>query len=273
LRSQIANLMRKDFRVLRSEKGMSLTFFAGLALSALITATFTVYGLFIAFYFVSMYVQFAFSFDEKYNTERFFASLAVKRRSMVIARYLDGLVAAAAYLALSCLVNAGELLLRNPAVGPMPFGYVSLFLAVVALFSAISFPLYFKLGIVRARVITLFFLALPMVVGGGLVGMSSLTGYARSLANALSTRSGFFSLPLPLCLLIAAGALTLWAASIPLAVHFYESRDLWANEQRSISAASTMSHLGLVPQPEPSICPGRSGRVRRRMTLSSPGPM
>ena len=78
----------------------------------------------------------------------------------------------------------------------------------------------------RARFATFLLFLLPVTGSGVLVSMSSMTGVAHSLSTAITARSDLFSLPLPTSLLIMAGALVVWAASMPLAVRFHEARDL-----------------------------------------------
>jgi hypothetical protein len=214
--------MVKDFRVLSSERMLAVSFFVGLAITALVASSLTIVGAGLAFFLVFSYTIYLFSIEEKYHAERFFASLAVKRRDLVIARYLNGLVIVAVFLALAYPVNA--VLLRTgvpagvPAAHPITIGYVSLILAAVAVSAAISLPAFFKLGFTKARVFITLIYIVPFVGGSFLMGISSTIGIDPS--------STIFSMDPPASLLIAAGALVLWAASIPLAVRLYGSRDL-----------------------------------------------
>jgi hypothetical protein len=226
MRNRIVNLMVKDFRVLLSEKMMAITSIVMFVFCALFGSSLTIAGLLITFYMISMCTLYTFALEEKYHSERFFASLAVKRRDVVTARYMNGLAVTAAYLAIAFLLNAIFLLAGVPIARPITLGYVTLLLAVVAVSSAISMPLYFKFGYARARVLTILVYIVPMAGGGLLTGFSAGTGIMPSLSGSMTAPSALFSLdPFP-SLLIAAAALMIWGASVPVAVHLYKGRDL-----------------------------------------------
>jgi hypothetical protein len=225
--NKVLVLIGKDFRSLWSEKitGLSLLFL--LAMSALSASSVTFSGLGIAFFTTSFYIMSVFSLEESFRTERFFASLPVRRRDMVLARYGGIIAITAAYFALAYAINAVFILAGMPKARPIPIGYCATVLALVAFFSSFALPFYFKFGMAaKARIVTMFLIILPMTVGGALIGQ----GNAGASLPVMKAFTELMANPFPrdpLVVLITFGAaFLLWGTSIPVAVLLYSKRDL-----------------------------------------------
>jgi len=165
-----------------------------------------------------------FSYDEKYGTDRFFASLPVSRAAMVAARYGGVVLAALAGLAIATASDFAFLALRS---GAKPFGRL-FFLSYTAFFTvnvSLIIPLYYKVGIAKARVASLVLMMVPAMVGGAMVGWGQMVPGTAALASASSVFSSF-RMPgfvLPAVVVAAAGILVLSAL---ISIRIFEAKEL-----------------------------------------------
>jgi ABC-2 type transport system ATP-binding protein len=224
--SRVISLLAKDLVALRSERSAALTFILMMVVSPLLASSPAIATLIFTVYVLSMCCIQAFSIDEKYHTERFTASLAVRRREIVMARYAGTLVVMAAYFILAFFVNALEIVLRNRLIHPIPLGYCAMLVASVMVVTALSFPFYFRLGVMKARLVTIALYILPVMLVGIGGGLGIVSGSFPSLAVLSRPSPSLFSIsPLASGIIVGAGLL-LWLASIPITVRLYETRDL-----------------------------------------------
>lgn len=179
-----------------------------------------------------------FSYDEKYGADRFFASLPVSRASMVIARYGGVLLAALAGLAISC---GSDLLFLALGSGVKPFGGL-FFLSFAAFFTvnvSLIIPLYYKVGIAKARIVSLLLMMVPGMAGGALIGWNqmmpgatlSVPGAASgtSVSGALASAGSVFStlrMPGFVFPAVLAGCLAVLAASALVSVRIFRAKEL-----------------------------------------------
>jgi ABC-type transport system involved in multi-copper enzyme maturation permease subunit len=187
MRNPMANLIVKDFRAAWSEKTVAVTSIFLVVMSALITTSPCVASSIASSFMLSMCMLNIFSIEEKYRTERFFASLAVRRRDIVFARYGNLAIIVAVYCVLAVVANHAEILAGNPAAHPVSLGYFALTVSLIAFYSAISFPFYFKLGVLKARAVTILLMIVPMTGIGFLMGLSYTAGFMPSLAAAANS--------------------------------------------------------------------------------------
>ena len=226
MRSRVVRLLSKDFITLRREPSAA---FAGLVMIIVFPLLASAPGiptLVITVFVLSMCGVNVFSIEEKYHTERFFASLAVRRREIVLARYAGTLVVEAMYFTLAFFYNGLEIVLGNHLVHPISLGYCALLFAAVALVTAISFPLYFMLGIMKARFVTIVLYIVPVMFVGAVGGLGIGRGSWAFLSVFGASPGASFPVDALTSGLIAGAALLLWLISIPIAVRLYEKRDL-----------------------------------------------
>ena len=206
--NNIVNLIRKDFGAMWSERRMGLVFVVLLVMSA-IWAT---------------YLNFA-SLEEKSRTERFFASLPVLRRDIVLARYGGVFIIAAIYFLMACLAGAVSNFAGKTDMQPITPGYCATVLVVLAFVTSLTFPFYFKYGLARAKAITTLllgvFMALTIPIIANLGGGSS-----KVLNSFLTILHSPFPRDLFNTLLLIGIAIILWSVSIPVTVAVYSKKDL-----------------------------------------------
>ncbi|NLA74358.1 MAG: ABC-2 transporter permease [Deltaproteobacteria bacterium] len=149
----IINLIRKDFYALwTAEKGVGVALFLPIIV---FFPTAPVWKFFPLIYMLIILYTFgmnSFMLEEKYITSRFFASLAVQRREIVLSKYLGIAVIMAVHLVLAYSANfvfffAGKLKYQ------LPPGYFALILFVASLLISTSFPVYFRYGITKSMYI------------------------------------------------------------------------------------------------------------------------
>jgi ABC-type transport system involved in multi-copper enzyme maturation permease subunit len=227
MRNRVMSLMARDFRVMRSERAFALSFFGLLTFSVLLASFSPLFsGLLITVVLVTTYTLNTFSLDEKYHTERFTASLPVRRRDIVLARYAAGLILTAFVLALASAANALLTILGHPASRPIPFGYMAVLVAIICGFCAVSLPFCFRLGYSKARaVMKVFYLGL-FIATGILVGLNASTVTLTSLTAMLSFPAAHFLVPPVTCAILLAAAMGAWMLSFLTSARMYERRDL-----------------------------------------------
>lgn len=233
--NNILNLIRKDFCSLWNEKLSACMFVAMLVISAVFASSPSFSSLVFVFFTASSYILNVFSLEEKFRTERFFASLPVRRRDIVLARYGGILAIAGAYFVVAYLANAVSIfvgsewehkLLGKTVVRPIPLGYCTSVLVILALISSFTFPLYFKLGLAKAKTILSLFLMVFMALSGVLLISRPSGGSNRVMKAIAAVLNSPFPHDLPHALLVMGVAILLWGVSIPLAVALYSRKDL-----------------------------------------------
>ncbi len=145
----IINLIRKDFYTLWSEPGIGVSVFLSVIVISSVAPAWKSLALIFLPIFTLSYGLNTFMLEEKYRTDRFFASLAVRRREIVLSRYFEIAVIMAVHIILAYLANFG-FYLAGKLKFQLPPGYFSLVLMVVSLLISISFPVYFKYGVTKA---------------------------------------------------------------------------------------------------------------------------
>ena len=159
----------------------------------------------------------SFVYDEKSDFYAYALSLPISRKSLVISRYLTGLI----ILILSgCLAGIVYLILSllKLQVDGMEFLISSLAIAsVVVIFMAILFPVSFKYNVERARYVSLGLFGIPFFLG--LILRRPLANYLKNIKD-LEGLILFGLKLLPLVLIIFL------AISIFLSIKFFQAKDL-----------------------------------------------
>jgi ABC-type transport system involved in multi-copper enzyme maturation permease subunit len=224
--SSILSLMAADFQVLWSEKTVLIAFLVSFAFFSVFASSLQVASMLFTVYILTSYTFSVFSLEEKYHAERYIASLPVKRRDVVFARYANTMVVIVVYFILAFLVNIAFLIVKFTPARPIPLEYCAIVFAAACLTSAVCVPSFFRLGITRSRAVIMLVLVIPFMGYGLVMGFGPSIGLLP--AQASTATIPITSLPLrPLdSILMAVAALLVWAASIPLSVFLYSRRDL-----------------------------------------------
>lgn len=232
------NLVWKDFRILKRTLWLAAPFegFCGLYVFSFIMegAALSFTTILVTY----MLIDRACDLDARNNTEIIMNSLPVRRRDIVLAKYLSVFPYAAIAILSFVFAHGVVSFLGIPVWGGTPANKITsetFAAALVAMVAFISFyfPIYFKLGYARTKWagMTLFFIVMifiPVVISiiaGGVGGVSNpimrnIIVLMGRLSNWLQTQAdwqlGSYTLVLALILL---------SASIRLSLRFYTRRE------------------------------------------------
>jgi ABC-type transport system involved in multi-copper enzyme maturation permease subunit len=228
MRSAVAALVRKDLREIAAEPAAAFSVGLGLVFFPLMASSLTVAGLVFTAFLAFSYGINLFSLEEKYRTERFFAALPVRRRDIVLSRYAGMVLVMMAWLVLALVYNAALTLVAQ-LIGrpsrPLSWGYCALAMAGVLLYPSIAFPFYFRMGALKARMLSILFLLVPMVPGF-VLGLSQVVSLPGTLVTASAKWNWLVTVGgLPAALVLAA-TLALFGVSALVSARMYEARDL-----------------------------------------------
>ncbi len=207
-------LLLKDWYVIfKQGKVMFLFVLLYLILGALGENTF--FGAF-AVLFLSLLPITVMGFDERSKWDRFAVTLPVTRKQLVLEKYLFSLIALGAGAALYLVFTiAGSAFAHRTTDLAELLGVLAPMLSVSLIFSAVNFPMMFKLGVEKGRLWFILIIALLGAILGGLLAMRSNEG--GSLPPWLNGQLLWLLLPV---------SLLLFAISYPLSVRIYEKREL-----------------------------------------------
>lgn len=213
----IINLIRKDFYALWTEKGVGAAVFLPIIIFSPTAPVWKSFSLIFLLIILHTFGMNAFMLEEKYITSRFFASLAVQRREIVLSRYFGIAVIIAVHLILAYSANfvfyfAGKLKYQ------LPPGYFALILLVASLLISISFPVYFRYGMTKSMNI-LAALFMGLFLGIMLVSLKK-QGLFKEIIDFSFTNA--FTTPL----LLTGIAVLLFIISIRISSAIYLKRDL-----------------------------------------------
>lgn len=224
--SNIVSLIRKDFYSLLSEKMLGyMPVVYCLIVSSLFASTASYFSLFIMFVTVTSYIQNVSNLEEKYQTEKAFASLPVRRSEIVFARYSGVMVITCIYIVMAYLTNGVLIFLTKGKTPPIPIGYFASVILIVSLTTSITIPFNFKYGFSKAKtIIIIIYLVLisPLLI-------ESLEIYGGS-HSYIETVLAAFKSPFPnsmvTILLFTCISIMLLGVSICLSVATYSKKDL-----------------------------------------------
>lgn len=214
---KIISLIRKDFYTLWSEPGIGVSVFLPVIVLSSVAPAWKSLALIFLPIFTLSYGLNTFMLEEKYRTERFFASLAVRRREIVLSRYFGIAVIMAVHLILAYSANFG-FYLAGKLKFQLPPGYFSLVLMVVSLLISISFPVYFKYGVTKAM----------NVISFGIMAAFYALFFAVFKIPGLFEKIRKFSLEDTsiMAFILTGIAILLFAVSISISTKIYSKRDL-----------------------------------------------
>jgi ABC-type transport system involved in multi-copper enzyme maturation permease subunit len=164
------------------------------------------------------------NYEEKANSDIIMNSLPLSRKGIVFSKYLSiivyALLAILGYMAFSLIITLIHIPVNIP---PITLESLAAALAGIMLMNGIYYPVYFKMGYAKAKIVSfiLFFLFF--------FGTMSLVEEATSeMPNKLlQSIVGRFSegLDLQAFLILVGGALVLLLASYALSLRFYNNRE------------------------------------------------
>ncbi|MCL2808069.1 MAG: ABC-2 transporter permease [Coriobacteriia bacterium] len=181
-------------------------------------ATAIYFGMMVA----TLFLSYPFSIGEKNNMDALYVTLSAGRKKVVLGRYLFtfglNLFAVLIIVVLTLLYQVVGGLLGMPALaGEQSWMMLSL-AALLVIIQALMLPLYFKLGYMRTRLITM--AKVIIVVLAYLLFMSHI--YSPALVQILSGLQGMI---VPLVCVTALVLALVVLASICLSQHFYDKRE------------------------------------------------
>lgn len=158
----------------------------------------------------------AIAIEDKNNSDILLVSLPISRSKIVLAKYVSVYIIGVFALIINWLVNrvtqtVMEVLTLSHSISPVRFTQVFEALGILSIFVAIAFPLIFRYGYLKARMINLvlFFLFV--------LGTTSIADSIESLGLNLSTENQF--------VLMVVAVILLLAISIWLSANFYRKRE------------------------------------------------
>ncbi|PAC35263.1 ABC-2 transporter permease [Caldifermentibacillus hisashii] len=157
--------------------------------------------------------------DDKNNSDKMLISLPIKRNTIVLAKYLSVIVFAAFAILINLLIYLVVDILKLP-LQPIPFSLTGMAGSIIVsvLYCSISFPVIFKYGFLKSRMINslLFFL---LIFGG-----SALISYMTEnnprflfILSSLSNIEAIFVILLP--------TIFIFVLSYLLSLSFYKNRE------------------------------------------------
>lgn len=214
--SNILKTTKLDFSLVKPYvKVICFTMLLPIAFAAINRSLLT--GVSFAMCFIAMTTGYTFSVTEKNNMERLYGILPVKKREMVIGRYLFVLALGALALAVSLITQPFVLRAMGETVGA--FDVVSAAvggLFLFALYTVFQIPGYYKFGSIKGRV----FMYIPVV--GFLATLFLLP--KMPMENSLITAIG--SSPVLLIVLAIALVMVMYAVSIWFSVRILKNKEI-----------------------------------------------
>lgn len=173
--------------------------------------------------YVLLIMAYPFTIGEKNTLDMLYATLAIRRRTVVFGRYALTLLVFTVVTLLGVLLAYGMArLLGFPFAWPDMAMLVAIFFIVFALAAALQLPLYFKLGYAKARLLTYLPLALIPVV----LYLFSLVNDAETIKPLIEQIAAWADANRGLTYLLSlSSGLLILAVSATIARRFYEQRE------------------------------------------------
>lgn len=225
--TKLASFVRLDYITVKPYlTPKNLLIFTGVALIMLLTNANAAAAIGMMMAFAAIYASYPFAIGEKSNIDALYATLSIKRNTVVLGRYLyaitldigSGLFAYALSFALLTVMRKGF-----DAVGSLVVIMILFF--VFSIIKAIQLPIYFKNGYTKAKFLAyLPFIVFPLVF---VVLSNIFSAYIDIfMLDWLSGLLEWFAAnPLPTVLLVAAIWLIMMAISYKVSLSFYSKRD------------------------------------------------
>jgi len=225
----IINLVRRDLYILMSVKTAGFTFLLFLILSVVTVSSLNPLSLFFLYLFIYIYIQNVFQLEETFRTEIFYASLPVRRRDIVIARYICVAIITIIYILSIYCTNALMLFLNIKDVQPIPVTYCVNVLLTLAITTSITYPLYFRLGITRAKAASNMLIGVVTAVAGAALGIRAAFLWTKS--KGLGVVSAFlagsiYPQSIITTMVLIGVAVILLGVTIPVTLALYYKKDL-----------------------------------------------
>ncbi len=214
----VINLIRRDFYALWAiNRGPGVFIFLSLIFISPVAPVWRFFTLIFLPFVIQLYSNSAFSLEEKYRTDRYFASLPVRRDEIVRSRYFGAVVLLVFHFALAYSGNLAFNLAGSARFQLLP-GYFALAVLFVSLLTSISFPFYFKFGATKAMH------GLTAGLMGIFYGAIFIVGKRPDLFSKIrnfSLTDAFYT-----SLLLTGMAILMFVVSIRISTAIYNRKDL-----------------------------------------------
>lgn len=214
-------LIYKDLMLLGRQAKLLLVIVAGLTCFWTWTGDTVTAGFSFSAVIVFMLSMNCFAYDELAGYDKLVASSPVPRKQVVLARYLSSLIVWAGTTCISLICMLGVLLVKNKT---LPAGLLSQMgvtvpavLALVVVLMSVLFPIFYKFGINKSRLVLMLVCALGAAL---LVGVISLFSEKQI---ALPAFTGWNRVLLPL--LAAAVLALILSVSYTVCVRILEKKE------------------------------------------------
>lgn len=151
-------------------------------------------------------------YDERSKWDAYAMTLPCTRDQVVSAKYLVGLIAGGAVLALVGVVQAARMVVTDTFVLEEYLLLLSMLLVLICVGSSITLPFMFKLGVEKGRVA--YYVMVGLVCGGSVIAGKVFT---RQMGQQMTLGA------MPVLVLVAVG---LYALSWYLSIVFYRKREM-----------------------------------------------
>ena len=159
-------LVRLDFITVKPYLGLkSLLIFVGVALIILITDYSAAAAIGLLMVFAALYVSYPFSVGEKNNIDVLYTILSIKRKTVVLGRYLFSLILDLCAGLFAFIVSFVALTVMQKSFDALESFFVTVILFLIfGVIQAVQLPIYFKLGYAKAKLLAyLPFFVLPLM--------------------------------------------------------------------------------------------------------------
>ena len=214
------NLMRRDLVAVKGFRAFWIYLFF-LLFAVPVSQSNPPFAALFALFPVLLYVSYIFSSDQRYNVERFFASLPVRRRDIVFSRYAAIFLGQVGILTFIYLAGAILAALGVPRFKPLSLNLAAFSAAVFCVAFGIALVLYFALGDLKARISMMILVMVPSLLGSWFLVPPGLPGIGNLNMPHVSIQLSAVA-----CVVIILCALAFYAGTIPIAVGVYQKRDL-----------------------------------------------
>jgi hypothetical protein len=183
------------------------------------------YGLFLS----TMVMPYPFAIGEKCNIDTLYLSLAIRRKNVVLGRFLYTLLLTAVLFLFSGVCSLIALYIKNkelPKFSLELFLTISVMVAIFIFIQTLQIPMFFKIGYTKAKLFSLIPMMIVMAVGTGLLSVVRHNEFDSSIGKILLKIAGFLSKnPTVTLLIVFAFILVCLYVSYKLSIKFYRKRE------------------------------------------------
>lgn len=172
-----------------------------------------------------LFIMYSCGFDEKNNADVVFNSLPLKRDDIVIAKYSSTFFFAAFGILCSMIIGIiGEIIGIGQIERFIALSDIVSVFGIVMVFAAVFFPLYFKFGLNKMRIINIMLLLIPMFLPSLMVDYVKDHQEDPIVRNIISAIGNTQEWVLQTLIMVVCGILFL--ISVLISIKIYKNKDL-----------------------------------------------